>query len=90
MTTINDIDMSTAAKVVKVDAIMFEVTIHGATLHSVENTKQDIRRRYACIDDVVSLRTYELIGGVTSVVRIVMDEDADYQQICALRAELKP
>jgi hypothetical protein len=81
-------DTITPAKIVSIGPNMFEATIHGVTMSDVENIKKDIKHRHPRIDDILPMRSYELDNGITSVVRVVMDEEADYQHLCALRAEL--
>lgn len=80
---------TTTAVVAKVGPIEFEATIHGDTTRDVVGMIQDIERRHPYVKVILPLRTFELVTGTTYMVRIAMDEDADYQQLCTLRAELK-
>lgn len=86
--------MSTTAlaEVTSVKPIEFEITIKTASVNEVLPWMSDLRSRHTCIRTLTYIRGFTLYAGDGHVteMKVSLYEDADYQQLCALRAELKP
>lgn len=78
------------AKVKAVKPLEFDITITISSTAEASAWIDDLKARHTCIHKIVWMNewgtfTFRQIFDFT----IVLDEDADYQQLCALRAELK-
>lgn len=81
--------MRTGAKVVKVGPLSFPVSLSGCSPEELKAKVRELRQRHVCIAKVDVVDEYEILGTMPfyQVIRLTMDDEADYQQICALRAE---
>lgn len=78
-------------QIVTVGPISFPATVNAVSRSRIEEWKSDLRLRHPGLKDIVPVQGYEIDSRLMFVrtVQVIMDEDADYQQICSLRAELK-
>ncbi|USN96009.1 MAG: hypothetical protein H6797_02905 [Candidatus Nomurabacteria bacterium] len=84
-------DVATEIQVVKVAPITFIVTVNATSVQNVSSWKSDLMRRHCGVAEVTVASGFHVPGvrGLVNEIKITMDADADYQQLCALRAELK-
>ena len=85
------IGVRTGTQVVKVGPISFSISVNGDSVDSIKQWLRNLRSDHMCIAKTDVLDEYEILGTLPFVqtTRLTMDDDADYQQICALRAQLK-
>jgi hypothetical protein len=81
----------TAVDVVSVLPIEFSIAVKADSAWSAAKWSTDLKTKHPCIAEAQSVGGFFLDNGAgfISDIRITMEEDADYEQICALRAELK-
>jgi hypothetical protein len=84
-------DTTTKTRVVRVTPIEFKITINTVDLAERDLWRQELKTRHPCVEDTIPLKGWEFDTetGSAYYMTVVLNEDADYQQICALRAELK-
>lgn len=78
-------------EIANVSPVTFNVTVKAATLAQINEWKSGLRERHTCIEKIDSVNGFDS-GGRLYYVRtfwFMLRSDADYQQICALRTELK-
>ena len=82
---------TTPIVIVKVTPITFGVTVNATNDQNVDTWCSDMRSRHPCVAYILPVDKFDVPGTRELVreVRIILDTDADYRQICALRAELK-
>lgn len=85
------IGVRTGTQVVKVGPIAFNISVNGDSPESLREWLRSLRSNHVCIAKTDVIDEYEILGTLPYVqtIRLTMDDDADYQQICALRAQLK-
>lgn len=81
---------ATTVEVMNVKSMEFDIVLKMEPSEDLDEWVSDLKRKYLCIEEVKMLwgendPTSVAICGL----RIILDEDTDYQQLCALRAELK-
>lgn len=86
-----EVTEGTGFQVLRVGPISFPITISAMSVQEVSRWRHDLMLRHRCVLDAY-VRSGFRVPGVTGIVyeiKITLDEEADCQQICALRAELK-
>lgn len=86
-----EVTEGTGFQVLRVGPISFSVTVSAMSVQEVTRWRYDLMRRHQCVEDAYVRSGFHAPGvtGIVNEIKITLDEDADCQQICALRAELK-
>jgi hypothetical protein len=85
------VETTAKTRVVRVDPIEFKIMINTADLKERDLWRDELKMRHPCVEKTIPLQGWEFDTetGSAYLMIVVLNKDADYQQICALRAELK-
>jgi hypothetical protein len=85
------VETTAKTKVVSVEPIEFKIMINTPDLKERDLWREELKTRHPCVEKTIPLMGWDFDTEIGSAyyLTVVLNKNADYEEICALRAELK-